>query len=226
MGMFTNYQQELVKAYQPNNLSQSFPAPLTDSSLNPQSASRPYELYNAKNELVGYTWHYGETLNLDFEIEGGITVEPDALIHTAENEDPNKIQLIADVDTRLYNITDLTSWTCLGKIPDDNGVVRYVWVQDSEFTYPETAEGVALKYMYMPTSKYLQEKTAVVTLYNFRMEPVHTWSVPAARNVRCFINKELSAKLVKGTYRCSVLVEGDGVNFMVFSPTDCELLVK
>lgn len=226
MGMFTNYQEALVKAYQPNNLSVSFPSPLINSSLNPQSASKPYELYNAKDELVGYCWHHGETLNLDFEIEGGITVEPDALIHTAANEDPNRIQLIADVDTRLYNITDLTSWTCLGKIPDDKGVLRYVWKQDPEFTYPETKEGVALKHMYMPTSKYLEDKIAVVTIYNFRMEPVHTWRLPAAKNVRCSIDTELSSKLVKGNYRCSVFIEGNGVNFMVFSPTECELLVK
>lgn len=69
--MFTNY-QNLNKDYIPNNLSQCTPKSYT-SKLDPCEITKPYELYDAKGDLEGYYWYYGESIVLDFSIDGEIT---------------------------------------------------------------------------------------------------------------------------------------------------------
>lgn len=50
--------------------------PVEDNSkLKPCTPKKPYEKYNAAGELIGYYWYYGDTINLEFEIEGEVTYE-------------------------------------------------------------------------------------------------------------------------------------------------------
>lgn len=218
MGMFTSYQQELVKAYQPNNLVNAFPTTPVDSNLNPSSASKPYEEFDAKGQHVGYSWKYGETLNLEFSLEGEVTIEPDAFVSSTSGVTPHGL-VAGRAGQKYYNLADFRSWHCY----IDAGTT--VWEEDLEFMYPEN--GTSLRPMYMPVDKYMTDKHVIVTLFNFRMEPVHTWS-PEVRNskVTCFIDSELSQKLTKGIYHCSVVVENQLVRFTIFNTTDCVLLVK
>lgn len=218
MGMFTNYQAELLEHYQPNNLVNSFSTPVFDSKLNSIDASKPYEEYNAKGELVGYSWSQGSTLNLDFSIEGEITVEPDAIISTTKGDTPDGI-VVSVAGKRYYNLIDFRSWSSY--IIDE----KVAWIEDTEFKYPES--GIDLKSIYMPVTTYLKDKLVTVTLYNFRMEPVHTWH-PVVNNSRvvCAIDKDLSSKLTRGVYYCSLVVENDTAKFTLFDSNDCLLLVK
>ena len=218
MGMFTNYQTELLKAYQPNNLVNAFPSPVNNSNLNSVDASKPYEEYDAKGKHVGYFWRQGETLNLEFSLEGEITVEPDAFIHTDAGDEPGNL-MASRAGQKYYNIVDMRSWTCY---LDGN---KTVWEEDSEFTYPEC--GTGLRSVYMPATEYIKDKDVVVTLYNFRMEPVYTWHPTINKTkVVCPVGKELSQSLPKGIYYCSVVVENQTVRFTVFDSNDCILLVK
>ena len=72
--MFLNY-ENLSDSYIPNNLSSHKCRPESYTKLSPVDASKPYELYNAKGELEGYFWYYGDTINLDFTIDGEVTLE-------------------------------------------------------------------------------------------------------------------------------------------------------
>ena len=76
--MFTNY-QNLSDTYIPNNLSEHKCKPESYTKLSPIDTSKPYELYDAKGELEGYFWHYGETINLDFSITGEIILDDGSL---------------------------------------------------------------------------------------------------------------------------------------------------
>lgn len=50
--------------------------PVEDTSkLKPVKPNKPYEKYNAEGELIGYYWYYGDTINLEFTIEGEVTYE-------------------------------------------------------------------------------------------------------------------------------------------------------
>ena len=74
-GMFDNY-ENLSNSYVPNNLSCAKPQH-NCTPIAPSNPNKPYSDYNAKGELVGYFWHYGDSINLEFNIEGEMTTQED-----------------------------------------------------------------------------------------------------------------------------------------------------
>lgn len=215
MGMFLNY-HNIADNYKPNNLINAFPHRMQTSKLDPTDASKPYEEYNAKGELVGYFWRYGETLNLEFNIDGEITIESNAIILKSIGQTPTSTT-IGTIGQRAYNIIDLISWTCVGIIKNE-----YIWEQDLEFTYPLNGD----KSIYLSSEDYLKDKQIELILYNFRMEPIHKQLFNGSPNIIFSIDPELSKTLVKGVYYCSLHVFNDSVYQTIFDSTDCTLLVK
>lgn len=213
MGMFLNY-KDIANNYVPNNLVCSFPVGKSYTKLDPVQASRPYEEYNAKGELIGYFWRYGETLNLEFNIDGEITVETDAIVLTAKGEVPS--ESVGNINQRVYNVVDQKSWTCTA-IEND----KRTWTIDDDFNYPEQGASV-----YIAADDYLKDKQIEVTLYNFRMEPIHSQVFTGQTRIIFPVTPELSKKLLKGIYYCSLVVFNDTVNLPIFSSNDCTLLVK
>lgn len=216
MGMFYNY-QNIAENYMPNNLINAFPCKLTTSKLDPLEASKPFEEYNTKGELTGYFWRQGETLNLEFNIDGEITIESDALIFKSHGAAPTEYTM-GKVGQKAYNILDLRSYECVAATSRG----KYVWEQDAEFTYPLNSD----RSVYISAEDYLKDKQVTVTLYNFRMEPVCSKVFSASPRVIFTIDKELSSRLVKGIYYCSVTVSNEEVCYTIFDSNDCNLLVK
>ena len=200
----------------PNNLINAFPLRIKDSKLNPIDASKPYEEYNVKGELEGYFWRYGDTLNLEFNLDGEITLEGDAIIVSGVGQAPT-VHTVGKVGQRLYNITDFKSYTCVAVTSG-----KYVWQEDEVFTYPSSAE----RSVYVSASDYLKDKNVEVTIYNFRMEPICKKVYTGSTIIIFPIDKELSDTLVKGIYYCSLRVFTDTTSVLAFEPTDCKLLVK
>ena len=213
MGMFSNYNTKLLELYKPNNLMNSFHTPDSCSKLSPIDASKPYEEFDSKGKHVGYSWRQGETLNLEFSLEGEITVESDAFVHYTKGDTPFGMSA-QHPGQKYYNVSDMKSWHCYF---EGN---KTIWVEDEEFTYPET--GMDLQSVYMPATEYVKDKNVVVTLFNCRMEPVHTW-YPDVNNskILCYVDKDLSESLAKGIYYCSVIVEDELVRFSLFDTNDC-----
>lgn len=216
MGMFLNY-NNIDENYKPNNLTCSFPVGKSYTKLDPLEVSKPYEEYNTQGELIGYFWRYGETLNLEFNIDGEITVESDAIIFTNAGVFPDETT-IGKVNQRAYNIIDLRSWTCTSVIND----TTYIWEEDLEFEYDETSS----KSIYVPAQYYLEDKFIELTIYNFRFEAIYKESIKAGTSVVFQIDSNLSKKLVKGIYYCSLVVYDNNTNKKIFSPDDCVLVVK
>lgn len=215
MRMFSNY-QDLAANYTPNNLRYEFPILSHCSKLCSSDKTKPYEEYNVEGELVGYFWNYGDTLNLDFSIDGEVTVEGDAIVLTTYNLSPD-VSTKGYVGQRCYNVLDLKSWTCTSVDKD-----KYTWTLDTEFTYPSESD----RSVYISAQDYLVNKDIEVTLYNFRMEPIVIKHFTGNSQVLFDIDAELSRKLVKGIYYCSMRVYDTMMSQIIFSPTDCKLLVK
>ena len=213
MSMFLNY-HNISDNYKPNNLICTFPVGKSYTKLDPVQASKPYEEYDSKGNLIGYFWHYGETLNLEFNIDGEITVEDGAMILTSKGSTPSPLE--GALMQRAYNTADKRSWTCTDIV--DN---TFVWTEDAEFTYDESGKSV-----YVTAADYMKDKQVDVTLYNFRMEPIHSETFDGNTKIIFPITTELSKKLVKGIYYCSLTVFNDSVNLPIFSSADCTLLVK
>lgn len=215
MGMFLNY-QNISNSYTPNNLHKAFHMETPISSLDPIDASKPYEHYDAKGVLDGYSWRYGDTIKLDFSLDGEIAVENDAIISYIKGQYPNE-QCEGNVGQKFYNLADIVSYTCSGIV---NG--GYYWVRDTSFTYPlENGNSV-----YFDASTYLADKTVEVSILNFRMEPIETQTFFGTSRVVFEITKDLSRKMTKGIYYCSVAIINDHSKLVVFNSTDCKLLVQ
>ena len=217
MGMFLNY-QDISNNYTPNNLICSFPVGKSYTKLDPYASSKPYEEYDVHGNLIGYFWHYGETLNLEFNIDGEITVEDDSIIYYAHNQAPTETT-VGKVNQRAYNVVDYKSWTCIS-INDTDSL--YIWKQDADFTYDELSNNS----IYVDASSFLQNKEAKLSLYNFRMETVYSKVVPAKSKIIFEIDRELSMKLHKGIYYCSLSIMDDTMLMPIFSSHDCMLSVK
>lgn len=213
MGMFLNY-QNIADNYTPNNIVSSFPVGKSYTKLDPVQASKPYEELNSKGELIGYFWYYGETLNLEFNIDGEIVVEDDALILRSGGQEPSETE--GKLGQRAYNIVDRRSWTCRG-----THAGRVLWTEDPEFIYQNQGTPV-----YVPSEEYLKNKYVQFCLYNFRREPIYSVTFQGKPKVIVGIDKELSKKLLRGIYYCSLSVFDDEVNFSIFDNNDCVLLVK
>lgn len=216
MGMFSNY-DNITPNYIPNNIKCSFPVVKSYTKLDPVQASKPYEEYNTKGELVGYFWRYGETLNLEFNIEGEITVESDAIIFACSGDEPT-LETKGKLNQRAYNIADLRSWTCVNIVDE----LHYVWEEDQEFTYDESSDTK----IYISAKDFLQDKNIKIALYNFRHELIHEEVVDGTPKVIFSIDTELSKQLKRGLYYCSLTVFNSCVTLPIFNSTDCTLLVK
>lgn len=216
MGMFLNY-QNIADNYMPNNLINAFPHKMNSSKLDPLDASKPFEEYNTKGELTGYSWRQGETLNLEFNIDGEITLEANAILFKATGQTP-VTNTVAKVGQRAYNIIDLRSWTCVAITSNGDRT----WQEDAEFTYPLNSD----RSVYISAADYLKDKSVEVTLFNFRMEPICKKIYSASPTIIFAIDRELSKILPRGIYYCSVVVFNNDVCYTIFDSTDCNLLVK
>lgn len=209
--MFAKYTESTV---QPTNYNQ-------DVKHVPEC--RPYEDYNAQGKLVGYYWYYGNTVNLQFIIDGEITVGKDAIIYNVMGEHPNTTTM-AELRTKAYNIIDMKSWTLMSIIEDENGKLHYNWVEDKEFN----SQIDGSKNVYLSAESYLKDKEFRIEIYNFRYEQIYTQTVEAANVINFAIDEELSAKMVKGVYYCRVCVlKNDSVIYLdLVEDADCMLTVK
>ena len=216
--MFTNY-QNLSEYYIPNNLAANNTQVNSYTKFNPSEASKPYELYNAKGELEGYYWYYKNTLNLEFMIDGELTLESTALVLNTSGAAPS-IHLEGFVSQRCYNLADLRSWTCTAA---DTLAHQFAWVEDEKFIYPENGAG---RKVFITAEDYLRDKNLEFTIYDFRMQPVYSKIINAQLQAIFAIDAELSAKLKRGIYYCSLELNSSDMHEVLFSPSDCKLLVK
>ena len=70
MSLFGNSWDNLEDNYVPTNTPS---CPSKNKVYDPLRPKKPYEEYNAKGELIGYWWNYGDTVNLEFKLSGQIT---------------------------------------------------------------------------------------------------------------------------------------------------------
>ena len=216
--MFSNY-QNIKDNYTPTNLYYKFPVLQDSSKLLPRNSSKPYEEYDAKGNLIGYSWYYGETLKLDFSIDGEIVVESDAIRYNIYGEYPDS-SVEGYVGQKAYNIVELKSWTCTAadKLKDN-----YVWTIDEEFEHDSEN---ATESIYVSAKNYLSDKTVVVKFLNFRHDVIHTERFFGSPNVVVTVDDNLSKKFKKGVYYCEMTVETEFLTTPIFGSKDCILVVK
>ena len=201
-----------------NNLETYIPNNLNYELNNVKNYTCPYKIDDNNQTRLGYFWHYGDTINLQFDLVGYITVETNSIIYTISNESPDE-NTVGNIDQKAYNITDLKSWTCTAII--DN---RYIWAEDNEFIYPDNGDTD----VYLSAKEYLQGKKLKISFYNFRYEPFFEATLNADNLVTLSIDKELSEKFVKGVYYLTLELYDDIANtyISILHNEDCIIEVR
>ncbi len=128
---------------------------------------------------------------------------------------------------------------CKAKIPfaDYNAageLVGYWWYYGDTLNLEFTISGEVIvdqgtdeTSTYTTAEDYLSDKQVKVCLYNFRMELIDTKVFDGATTITYEIDEELSKKLVKGVYYCSLSIyNGTGLIETLLGQSDCTLTVK
>ena len=213
--MFTNY-NNIDPSYIPNNMHLVSNKVKSYTKLDPIKLSKPYELYNAKNELEGYFWYHGENIILDFSIDGEITLENDALIYSNKGEYPTNLTE-GYIGQKAYNTADYNCWECVAIEEND-----YMWVLNGTVKYdPDLTRSV-----YIDARDYLKDKMIDFKIFNFRHNEIYSKTISGDQPAKFEITKEISSKLLPGTYSCSLSVYNDDMNQCIFGKDNCTLLVK
>lgn len=69
----------------PKDIPTYYNAKEPNPKLAPLAPRKPYEDINAKGELTGYWWYQGETIDLEFNIEGEVFIENENVYIPAED---------------------------------------------------------------------------------------------------------------------------------------------
>lgn len=178
----------------------------------------PYAEYNANNELVGYYWYYGDTVDIQFDVTGEITVESDSIVYTASGDMPQE-NTVGYINQKAYNIVDYISWTCVAIIED-----KYTWEKDETFETPINGG----RLLFISARNYLKDMLYKICIYDSRYELLYTFDGDASINISLHIDEDLSKELVKGIYYITLTVANkNSTNFIpLIKDKECVLLVK
>lgn len=205
--MFDNY-ENLNSQYIPTNISRAPIKPQCPPNIcQPEIPNKPYEEINAKGELVGYWWNYGDTINLDFNLSGYVTVD-------GSN---NYIDVLSFIQNKQINITlynfrheQITNMLFKGSDYKD---LKYDIIPVNEHTigifYTYSNDTGTYNKVYLPQD-YIKD----TTYYEGNLSIVFP------------IDKELSQALVPGIYYCSLTIIGEESTITIVDENSCTLTVR
>lgn len=203
--IFDNY-ENISSQYIPSNMNKKHKVPTNNPFLEHIGPKRPYEIINAEGELVGYWWAYGDTVDLDFELTGIVTIDGSDKYIDVEQFIKDKQIKIEIFDFRHENIHTV--------IYEGNNFIAQSYK-------PVTVDSRTIGYYYV----YENDKYEIVKLPDsyqqgityYEKEPIH---------VILPINLTLSQEMVKGTYYCSLSIISKTLSATIFFEDSCTLEVR
>ena len=204
--IFDNY-DNLKEQYIPSNMNNKPCPPPPNPKLDPAIPKKPYCDYNAKGELVGYWWPYGNTVNLEFELSGEATTD-DTYFDVRDFIKNKQIQIKLYnfrhevIDTKLYDGKDYQSFVKVKGITKKSIGLFYIYDEETDQYI-----GVKLPEAYEEgRDYYISNPDPVCIVYP--------------------IDEAMSLTLEKNTYYCSLSIINKGINETVFYQEDCTLTVR
>ena len=202
MSIISNY-ENLNSEYHPNNMCRR-----QMLSREEYQHSLPYRVYDISGDFGGYSWNYGDSLSMTFNVNPIIMVENDALIYTEAGEAPDE-NTEGQLGQFAYNVYDFKCWICT-----TFDQITNTWELQDEFTYPRNIAGKpVMLYVY----KDINQFSGKVIFYNFRWEEVCTFDVVGNDTVTIEITPEISNKLVKGIYYGAIQLDNEGSRIKLYT---------
>ena len=187
MGMFSNY-ENLNSNYYPDNTKEFLPLKREE-----YQDKLPHKEYDFYGDFWGYSWNYGDTFNLDIDINPLITVEEDAIIYIVEGDAPTS-STQGHFHQMAYNTYDFKCWTCVSQ--NDQSV--YEWVLLDKFLFPKNLEiGQQIR---LQQYKDVDGLKGTLRIQSFRYEDLCSFDINGSDTISVVITQDISAKLLKGIY--------------------------
>lgn len=104
--IFKNYQNIPVD-YIPDNMTRYIKTKKSSQKLVSCLVNKPYEMINIKDELIGYSWNYGDNLSLHFQLIGNFDISNNIPIYYIgdEKELPNTEQTLISAQDFIQGST-------------------------------------------------------------------------------------------------------------------------
>lgn len=201
MNMFDTY-DNIQQEYIPSNMNNKPCPPKPNPFLDPAVPKKPYCEYNAEGKLVGYWWTYGDTVNLEFDIDGYVTVDgSDNYISVRDYIKDKQIRI------NIYNFRHEQINTMLfdGK---DYQAPTY----SRDLTVNNKTHGVYYK---------LVDNTYIAVNLPEEYEAGVTYYKENDVEIIFPIDEATSLTMEKGTYYCSLTILGKDLVDTIFYEDDC-----
>lgn len=208
--IFDSY-DNLKDQYIPSNMNRKPCPPKANPFLDPAIPKKPYCEYNAEGNIVGYWWPYGNTVNLEFELDGYVTIdEENVYVDVRDFIKDKQLQIKIYnfrhevIDTKLYDGKDyqVAKFIRAPEVNKHTKGVYYIYVTEDNGKYIP----VDLPKQYDENQTYYKQQDVEI-IYP--------------------IDEDKSASMFeKGTYYCSLSIISKGINETVFFEDNCTLMVK
>lgn len=188
--MFSSY-DNISAEYVPDNTTKVLPG---DYVI--KSDSYPAMIHDIKDRFLGFTWNYGDSVDLNLTVNDKVKVNKDSLIYLESGQFP-ATGVPGYKGQQAYNVVDYKSWTCIGEV---DGIT--VWVEDEDVIY-DSQGTKEIEFI-----KDMTDKGVEVRLYNFRWEIMKTFESFGENKVTCQFTSDLYKDLKSGIYYCTVYITG------------------
>ena len=206
--MFEQY-DNLSSQYIPSNMNKGSCLPKQNPYLDPLTPKKPYEEINAEGELVGYWWNYGDTINLEFELSGNVTVDDSNTFISVRD-------FIKDKQIRI-NIYNFRHEQIETKLFDGNNKQYQSITYSVDPTVNRKTIGLFYTYSDNTYSQVQLPRDYIKDTIYYKEDDV---------KVIFGIDQAMSADLVKGIYYCSLEILDDVSTITVINDNDFSLTVK
>ena len=140
MNMFKNY-DNIPSTYIPNNRDAR--------PLGREFIRKPLEEYNAKGELIGYSWEQGSSVELEFVVEGEVYYDDNSFYQTAKDYVSDKLFELTLYNFRYEPVKVLSATAVDNKI---------------KFVIPSEMSSDILKGIYYPSLVCINEINNIKTI--------------------------------------------------------------
>lgn len=206
--IFDSY-DNLSNEYIPSNMNKPPKPPKANPYFDPAIPKLPYCDYNAEGDIVGYWWPYGNTVNLEFDLEGCLTVEGSQQFVSIRNFLQNK-QLKVDIYNFRHEIIDTMLF-------DGNQFQSYIKADNV------TSESKGIFYIYDEEKK---EYIAVSLPSGYQEGQTYYIENPEPPFIIYPIDVDKSALFEKGTYYCSLAIIDKYLHDTILPQDLCTLTVR
>ena len=199
--------------YEENNLIGIYNA--ADWRLYHNPIDKPFEEYDSTGSIT-YFWYYGDVVDLEFNLNGEMVVEDDAIVYYYDGQTPTE-NTSGIIGQKAYNIVNSKEWTLIAI----DGT-SYLWQEDEQYNPPL----IGNRRVYFTIQDYIRDKNVCIKLQDFKYNTIYEQDYSGDQQLILHISKELSNNMVPGVYYVQLAVVDQNSKDILLGINRYRLLVK